>query len=316
MVTPLLQFVDISSYSLRDEVRPLLPADRLDDDSLSNVVHRLKGLFFLDTKISVFDAMMAGDANMSVPFIRVVINRIRASLIRETPEKDPLGLASVFGQLFSALRNRNYSDLKGIKNQQLFRYAGLSVSVRLSLSVCVYVTVCLSVCHARSGSHLASSYVFFNPPQHTCSVDFAGEGSIDVGGPYREALTLACADLMSDATPLFIKSPNGVNNVGLNRELYIVNPAAKTSLALEMFEFVGVLFGIALRTKVAIPLDLPSIVWKLLLGDAGDESDVAAFDHLCIQALDNVVGLSEEEVRWSGWRRQLLFLYYFFLLFF
>ena len=120
-----------------------------------------------------------------------------------------------------------------------------------------------------------------------------------MGGPYREALTLACADLMSDATPLFIKSPNGVNNVGLNRELYIVNPAAKTSLALEMFEFVGVLFGIALRTKVAIPLDLPSIVWKLLLGDAGDESDVAAFDHLCIQALDNVVGLSEEEVRWS-----------------
>merc|ERR1711916_381848 len=44
--------------------------------------------------------------------------------------------------------------------------------------------------------------------QNLFYVDFAGEGSIDVGGPYREAITYACQDLMSDRTPLFIPSAN------------------------------------------------------------------------------------------------------------
>jgi hypothetical protein len=44
-----------------------------------------------------------------------------------------------------------------------------------------------------------------------------GEGSIDVGGAFRETLTLACQDLMSGAVPLFIPCPNTTNGVGLNR---------------------------------------------------------------------------------------------------
>ena len=49
------------------------------------------------------------------------------------------------------------------------------------------------------------------------NVDLVGEGSIDVGGAYRETLTLACYDLMQGTCPLFIHCPNGVNGVGLNR---------------------------------------------------------------------------------------------------
>lgn len=72
---------------------------------------------------------------------------------------------------------------------------------------------------------------------------------------------------MSDALPLFILCPNGKNDVGLNREKYILNPSCTSSLQLSMYEFVGVLIGIALRTKFTLPLDLPSIFWKQLIGE-------------------------------------------------
>ena len=56
---------------------------------------------------------------------------------------------------------------------------------------------------------------------------------------------------MSDRTPLFIPSANQANSVGLNREKRILNPAAKSGTELSMFEFVGAMFGMALRTKVS-----------------------------------------------------------------
>ena len=51
------------------------------------------------------------------------------------------------------------------------------------------------------------------------SVDLLGEGSIDVGGAYRDVLTLACHDLMAGppVCPLFLAAPNRTNGIGLNR---------------------------------------------------------------------------------------------------
>jgi len=122
-----------------------------------------------------------------------------------------------------------------------------------------------------------------------------GEGSIDVGGPYRESLTNICADLMSNATPLFIPSPNGKNTVGLNREKYVPNPSATSTLAMAMFEFVGALFGIAIRTKNPLPLDLPSMLWKAILGGKADVGDLEAIDKLCIQALNELKTLPKDK---------------------
>jgi hypothetical protein len=93
-------------------------------------------------------------------------------------------------------------------------------------------------------------------------VDFSGEGSIDVGGPYRESVTLACADLMSGAVPLFMPCPNRTNSVGLNREKVVVRPGACGPLQLAMFECVGALMAIAISTRFPLALDLPSILWK------------------------------------------------------
>lgn len=148
---------------------------------------------------------------------------------------------------------------------------------------------------ARQTSFSFKQYRRARPTDQLWNVDFLGEGSIDVGGPYREAFTLACADLMSDATPLFLPSPNRTNSVGLNREKHVVNPAATSPLALEMYTFIGALFGIALRTKHTLALDLPSLVWKQVLGERVDRSDLEGVDHLCLQALDVIKNARRED---------------------
>jgi hypothetical protein len=46
----------------------------------------------------------------------------------------------------------------------------------------------------------------------------------------------------------------------------------------EALEFVGQLCGLAARSQNLLPLRFPSIVWKLLVGDQPDLSDIAATD--------------------------------------
>jgi len=60
-----------------------------------------------------------------------------------------------------------------------------------------------------------------------------------------------------------------------------------------MFEFVGVLMGIALRTKAPFAIDLPSIVWKTLLNLTVDTSDLEAIDRLACQALNGISDLTD-----------------------
>jgi hypothetical protein len=47
---------------------------------------------------------------------------------------------------------------------------------------------------------------------------------------------------------------------------------------LAAFEFLGRLIGVALRTGVLLPLDLPALFWKPLVGDAPDRADLFEID--------------------------------------
>jgi len=123
---------------------------------------------------------------------------------------------------------------------------------------------------------------------------FSGEGSIDVGGPYRESLTYAIQDLQSGTLPLFTLCPNGKNAVGLNREKFIPNASKTESEYLRMYEFVGVLMGIALRTKQTLAFDFPAFVWKKLLHQSVDISDLEAVDKLCVQALNEISNVKKD----------------------
>lgn len=89
-------------------------------------------------------------------------------------------------------------------------------------------------------------------------------------GPYRESFAEYCAELQSDALPLLIRCPNAVNDVGINREKWLPNPAVGKSglsaaMHAEMLGFLGRLMGVAIRSQEPLDLDLPSIVWKQLV---------------------------------------------------
>jgi HECT-domain (ubiquitin-transferase)/Concanavalin A-like lectin/glucanases superfamily/SPRY domain len=225
--------------------------------SLSHIVHRLKGMYFLQTKQSVFEALIAGGNSSSsgsgaLGFsIRLTLNRMKAIKSRENPAKDPEGLNSVFGQTFVQCQTTPASSFQQIKKSRQF-----------------------------------------------LQVVFLGEGSIDVGGPFRETITMLAADLMSESTPLFIPCPNQRNNVGLNREKYVVNPASTSSLHISMYEFVGVLMGTALRSGETLNLDLPALFWKQMLDEDVELEDVEGVDKLFVQALGGIVTLAQDKFQY------------------
>lgn len=89
-------------------------------------------------------------------------------------------------------------------------------------------------------------------------------------GVYRESFAEYCAELQSGALPLLMRCPNAVNEVGINREKWLPNPAIGklglgASIHVEMLHFLGRLMGVAIRSREPLDLDLPSIVWKQLV---------------------------------------------------
>ena len=115
------------------------------------------------------------------------------------------------------------------------------------------------------------------------------------GGPYREVLSTVVTDLQSNHTPLFILCPNGKNSVGLNREKWIPNPSCTKSIHLQLYEFIGVLMGMCLRTKQALSFDFPSLIWKQLLNEKIDITDLENIDKLCVQALDELQKVNPDQ---------------------
>jgi len=70
-----------------------------------------------------------------------------------------------------------------------------------------------------------------------------------------------------------------------------------------MFEFVGVLMGIALRTKQTLSFDLPSLIWKQILNERIDITDLEAIDKLCVQALNELGNIDEKSFSYTVYEK-------------
>ncbi len=55
-----------------------------------------------------------------------------------------------------------------------------------------------------------------------------------------------------------------------------------------MFKFLGKLMGIAIRNQEYLPLDLPSLVWKKLVGDVVTEEDLAGVDLMLVESMQKL----------------------------
>jgi len=148
-------------------------------------------------------------------------------------------------------------------------------------------------------------------------VKFVGEGGHDVGGMYNESLVEICNELQSvlaklnntttheteqkgpngsgdseaeqaDAAPspaipvlpLFRPVPNYYHVIGENRNKYLPSPeAGRLALLRCMLYFVGRLLGVCcLDNNRALPLDLPPLIWKVMVGEPINTLDLKAID--------------------------------------
>lgn len=93
-------------------------------------------------------------------------------------------------------------------------------------------------------------------------MDFQGEGSIDVGGPYRDSVDNMTMELETEVLPLLIKTANNRNDHGLNRDCFMLNPSSRSPTHLEMFKFLGAFISFCIMSTSPIPLHLAPSVWK------------------------------------------------------
>eukprot|EP00457_Paulinella_chromatophora_P002488 gb/GEZN01002493.1/.p1 GENE.gb/GEZN01002493.1/~~gb/GEZN01002493.1/.p1 ORF type:complete len:801 (-),score=154.23 gb/GEZN01002493.1/:58-2190(-) len=261
LLLPLLHYVDIQQYAKQKRVmgpKRLAdgPTELLDEASLSYIVHHLKGVLFMSTKKCVFDALI------------------------NTGVQTRTGSSSA-----SQARPVAALTINRIKAARAKENPGKDPEGMLSVFGQVFKQLSGKDYSAFRGTK----------GQQMFTAQFLGEGSTDVGGPYRECLTQMCADLMSSVLPLFIPCPNQKNAVGLNREKFALNPGCRSSLHISMLEFVGALLGIALRTSFSLNINLAGYIWKKLLDLPVDRNDLEAFDKLCVQALDEMVKFDHDK---------------------
>lgn len=126
-----------------------------------------------------------------------------------------------------------------------------------------------------------------------------GEGSIDAGGPFRETLDDITKELETDVLPLLIKTSNNRNDHGDNRDCFMLNPTSRSPTHLEMYKFFGAFLAFSIMTTAPIPIHLAPSVWKQLLGDELEMTDLESFDAYSSQVLidirDHSSKLSDEE---------------------
>uniref|UniRef100_A0AAY4E4J6 E3 ubiquitin-protein ligase HERC2 n=1 Tax=Denticeps clupeoides TaxID=299321 RepID=A0AAY4E4J6_9TELE len=136
-------------------------------------------------------------------------------------------------------------------------------------------------------------------PHRVWKVKFVGESVDDCGGGYSESIAEMCEELQNGLTPLLIVTPNGRDESGANRDCFLLNPAAKSPLHINMFRFLGVLLGIAIRTGSPLSLYLAEPVWKQLAGMNLTIADLSEVDKDFIPGLmyirDNEASAEEFE---------------------
>eukprot|EP01114_Cavostelium_apophysatum_P001689 TRINITY_DN1146_c0_g1_i2.p1 TRINITY_DN1146_c0_g1~~TRINITY_DN1146_c0_g1_i2.p1 ORF type:complete len:4271 (-),score=1642.72 TRINITY_DN1146_c0_g1_i2:54-12866(-) len=133
-------------------------------------------------------------------------------------------------------------------------------------------------------------------PHFSLRINFKGENVQGEGGPYRQFFTDVSHELQSGVLPLFIPCPNSQQGLGENRDKWIPNPSADSPAQISMFEFLGRLMGLAVRTGTLLNLDLPAIFWKQVVGIAPDLKDLKQIDQSVYKALKYLAKCTKEEI--------------------
>ncbi|KAE8748468.1 hypothetical protein FOCC_FOCC004763 [Frankliniella occidentalis] len=125
-------------------------------------------------------------------------------------------------------------------------------------------------------------------PSRAWKVKLVGEGADDAGGVFDDTVTEMCVELTSGRVPLLVQTPNSVNDVGFNRDRFLLNPQLTSMQYRAAFKFLGILLGVAVRTKKPLAIPLAPLVWKLLVNEPVTMDDLEETDLLYAQCLRGI----------------------------
>lgn len=130
-------------------------------------------------------------------------------------------------------------------------------------------------------------------PHRVWKVKFVGESVDDCGGGYSESIAEMCDELQNGSVPLLIQTPNGRGEAGANQDCFLLDPTLSSVLQMNMFRFLGVLMGVAVRTGSPLSLNLAEAVWRQLAGETLRPADLTEVDRdyvaglLCIRDMED-----------------------------
>uniref|UniRef100_A0A667Y6L3 HECT-type E3 ubiquitin transferase n=1 Tax=Myripristis murdjan TaxID=586833 RepID=A0A667Y6L3_9TELE len=133
-------------------------------------------------------------------------------------------------------------------------------------------------------------------PSRAWKVKLVGEGADDAGGVFDDTITEMCQELETGVVDLLIPSPNATAEVGYNRDRFLLNPSACLDEHLLQFKFLGILMGVAIRTKKPLDLHLAPLVWKQLCCIPLSLEDLEEVDLLYVQTLNSILHIEDSGI--------------------
>jgi len=226
-------------------VLPLINLERLHSRSLARILSNMRGVIFHSTKMSfIYEILDKMSVQGSQPSVN--IDRLKVAAKKEKAENSPTNGAQS-NTIDSAILTQT---MFGIAFQQLKNTNPLYLRQK-----------------KPGGAE----------PHFGIKIVFKGEHVQGEGGPYRQFFTDVGKELQG-TLPLLIPCPNASQGLGENRDKWVINPSCDAPIHIAMYEFLGRLMGLAIRTGVILPLDFPSFAWKPLVGIAPEPRDLEQID--------------------------------------
>ncbi|XP_061622236.1 probable E3 ubiquitin-protein ligase HERC1 isoform X5 [Phyllopteryx taeniolatus] len=133
-------------------------------------------------------------------------------------------------------------------------------------------------------------------PSRAWKVKLVGEGADDAGGVFDDTITEMCQELETGVVDLLIPSPNATAEVGYNRDRFLLNPSSCLDEHMLQFKFLGILMGVAIRTKKPLDLHLAPLVWKQLCCIPLLLEDLEEVDLLYVQTLKSILHIEDGSI--------------------
>ena len=95
---------------------------------------------------------------------------------------------------------------------------------------------------------------------------------------------------------LLIQAPNARSKTGFNTDRYVFNPACTSTRDLKHLKFLGILLGVAMRTKKPLDLHLAQPMWKLLAGMNLTADDLEEVDLMFMRTLYSIRDVHKTDI--------------------